>query len=44
MVKINKNYSNNRLFKEIMEKEISCIHGLGTISEIFLEKNKYLLD
>ena len=42
--KINKNYSNNRLFKEIMEKEISCIHGLGTISEIFLEKNKYLLD
>ena len=42
--KINKNYANNRIFKEIMEKEISCIDGLGTISEIFLEKNKYLLD
>lgn len=42
--KKNKYYRNNLKFKQIMGKKISCIDGLGSISEIFLEKNKYLLD
>ena len=41
--KKNKYYPNNLKFKKIMDKKISCVDGLGSISETFLEKNKYLL-
>lgn len=37
------NKRNNAKFKKIMDKKISCIEGLGSISETFLEKNEFLL-
>ena len=37
------NKPNNAKFKKIMDKKISCIEGLGSISETFLEKNEFLL-
>ena len=37
------NLSNNRILKQIINKNIPCVDGLGSVSEMFLEKNKFLL-
>ena len=40
----NKNdLSNNKTLKQILNKNIPCVDGLGSVSEMFLEKNKFLL-
>ena len=32
------NLSNNRILKRIINKNIPCVDGLGSVSEMFLEK------
>ena len=41
---LTKDYINNQKLKKIMGKNISCIDGFGKVSEIFLEKNKFLIN
>ena len=41
---LTKDYINNQKLKKLMGNNISCIEGLGKVSETFLEKNIFLIN